>query len=535
MSWTRAIGVGLRAHLARRIRSLSDTDYWAKHAARVQERELRWLIEHAADTEFGRKANFNRLKRLSSADLLDGYRAEVPVQSYMELKPLLERMRCDAEPNVAWPGIVMDWAQTSGTTAGDKYVPISREMLRHNSKAALDVYAHAARFGLSLGDIFAGKALFLGGSTALDENEHGVRTGDLSGVVTRLIRWPITSVWLPGKEIALESDWPTKMDKMARRCMNADVRWISGMPSWSIVLFERMAELARAEGRQVDCLRDLWPNLRVFVHGGVKYGPFERRVREMWSGDLDGPDIPNRLEVYAASEAFVATQDVRGDAGMRLNIDHRIHYEFVPLSEIDDPAPRAFDCASVERGERYVVVMSTCGGLWRYNIGDVVEFDTIPPDGPPRLRIVGRSRLFMNAFGENIIAEHIENAVTDAMATVSARVGEFTAAPVYPAEGRQSGIELAIEWDGPTDPGVLASFAEQFDASIKSQNNDYIAKRSGGLGMGLPTITPLPPGTFHRWMDSRGKLGGQHKCPRCSNDRTILEQVVECASATTAM
>lgn len=531
MAWTRVVGVGLRALLARRIKLLSDTEHWARNSARLQQRELRWLIEHAAETEFGRRANFNRLKRLSDGELPAAYRAEVPVQSYMDLKPLLERMRQRGEPNVAWPGMVMDWAQTSGTTAGDKFVPISREMLSHNRKAAFDVYAHASRFGVSLPDVFAGKALFLGGSTDLEENEHGVRTGDLSGVVTRLIRWPITSVWLPGRDIALESDWPTKIERMARRCMNADVRWISGMPSWSIVLFERMAELARADGRQVRCLRDLWPNLRVFVHGGVKYGPFERRVREMWSGDPDGADIPNRLEVYAASEAFVATQDVRGEPGMRLNIDHRVHYEFVPLSEIDSADPPAFDCAGVERGERYVVVMSTCGGLWRYNIGDVVEFDTIPPDGPVRLRIVGRSRHFMNAFGENIIAEHIENAVTDAAAATGARVGEFTAAPVYPAEGRPSGIELAVEWEGATDPGLLARFAEEFDASIKRQNNDYTAKRSGGLGMGLPTVTALPMGAFHRWLDSRGKLGGQHKCPRCSNDRTIIEQVIGCVAS----
>lgn len=535
MAWTRAIGVGLRAMHASRIKSLSNTAHWSRNASSIQNRELRWLIEHAAETEFGRRFNFDRLKTIASQDLLHAYQSEVPVQSYMDLKPLLERMRQGAEPNVAWPGIVMDWAQTSGTTAGDKYVPISREMLKHNSKAALDVYAHASRFGVALPDIFAGKALFLGGSTDLEENEHGVRTGDLSGVVTRLIRWPITAVWLPGRDIALESDWPTKMDRMARRCMNADVRWISGMPSWSIVLFERMAELARAEGREVRNLRDLWPNLRIFVHGGVKYGPFERRVREMWSGDADGADIPTRLEVYAASEGFVATQDVRGEPGMRLNIDHRIHYEFVPLSEIDAPHPPAFDCASVEKGERYVVVMSTCGGLWRYNIGDVVEFNTIPPDGPPRLRIVGRSRLFMNAFGENIIAEHIENAVTEAVGATGARVGEFTAAPIYPAEGRPSGIELAIEWSGPSEPSIVREFAETFDASIKRQNNDYTAKRSGGLGMGLPTVTPVPMGTFHRWLDSRGKLGGQHKCPRCSNDRTIIEDVLSCAPATSSV
>lgn len=533
MPWTRAIGVGLRTLLDRRIRRLSDTTYWGRNAASIQRDQLKWLLARAQTTEFGKQAGFEKLTKLAPDELTGAYARAIPVQSYLDLKPALERMRQDAAPNLTWPGVVQDWAQTSGTTAGDKYVPISREMLRHNAKAALDVYAHAVRFGLSLPDLFAGRVLFLGGSTDLQTNEHGVRTGDLSGVVTRLIKWPVTAVWLPGKEIALEADWPTKIDRMARRCMNEDVRWISGMPSWSIVLFERMAALARAEGRRVECLRDLWPNLRLFVHGGVKYGPFEKRVRAMWSGDPDGDDIPTRLEVYAASEGFVATQDVRGEPGMRLNLDHRIYYEFVPLSEINSNDPPAFECHQVEPGERYVVVMSTCGGLWRYNIGDVVEFDTIPPAGPPRLRIVGRSRLFMNAFGENIIAEHIENAVTEASEALPVTIGEFTAAPVYPDAGRQAAIELLIEWEGPTNPALIEDFRTRFDESIKRQNNDYTAKRSGDVGMGPPVVTTAPRGTFHRWLESKGKLGGQHKCPRCSNDRAIIEETLACAQAMT--
>lgn len=557
MPWTRGIGHALRIILDRRIRDLSDTKKWGATAGAIQRRELRRLIQRARGTEFGRAAGFDRLLALSDEELLPAYRRAVPIHSYLDLKPMLERMRQDAQPDVTWPGVVMDWAQTSGTTSGDKFVPISRAMLRHNAKAAFDLYAHAHRFDVSLPRIFDGKILFLGGSTDLVGNEHGVRTGDLSGVVTRLIRWPMTDVWLPGKRIALEPDWPTKIDLMARCCLREDVRWISGMPSWSIVLFDRMVELAREEGRAISNLREVWPNLEVFVHGGVKYGPFERRIRAMWSGDPSGDDIPTRLEVYAASEAFVASQDRRGDPGLRLNIDHKVFYEFVPIDESDRPDARAFSCDEVEPGERYVVIMSTCGGLWRYNIGDVVQFDTIPPDGPPRLRIVGRSRLFMNAFGENIIAEHIENAVTSAAAGIESRpsesgaplahglecsrpggelarqasrptwrFGEFTAAPIYPDRDRPASIELLIEWDGPTDHATLTRFAEHFDASIKSQNNDYAAKRSGGVGMALPVVTPVPTGTFHRWLESIGKLGGQHKCPRCANDRSFIDAVL---------
>lgn len=448
------------------------------------------------------------------------------MQTYPDLKPALERMRTGAAPDVLWPGVVRDWAQTSGTTAGDKYVPVSRDLLRHNARAALDMYAHASRFGVSLPGAFAGKMLFLGGSSDLAVNEHGVRTGDLSGIVTRLIRWPMSAVWLPGAEIALEADWPRKIERMAQRCLDEDVRIMSGMPSWALVLFERVLELVRERGRDAACVRDVWPNLRLFVHGGVKYDPFERRVRAVWSGDADGADIPTRLEVYAASEAFIATQDRRGEPGLRLNLDHRVFYEFVPADGAGDPAAPALACDEVQPGERYGVVLSTCAGLWRYDIGDVVEFDTVAPAGPPRLRIVGRSKQFMNAFGENVIAEHVELAVADAVDATGASVGEFTAAPVFPADDRPARVELVIEWAGPDDGAVRASFAAVFDRAVQARSNDYAAKRAGDLGLAPVRLTPVPMGSFHRWLASEGKLGGQHKCPRCAMDRRVADAVL---------
>ena len=534
MAWTRAIGIGLRGMLHRRIASLSDTDRWGRDAGSVQRRQLRWLLERAAGTEFGRAHSFARLGRLGDGEILDAYRAEVPVHSYLDLRPSLERMRTEGSAGVTWPGVVRDWAQTSGTTAGDKFVPVSRDLLRHNMRAALDLYAHAARLGVSLPDVFAGKVLFLGGSTNLSENEHGVRTGDLSGVITRMIRWPMSAVWLPGADIALESDWPRKIDRMAERCLDEDVRWVSGMPSWTIVLFERVLEMARARGRGVSCIREIWPNLRLFVHGGVKYDPFARRVRAMWSGDPEGADIPTRIEVYAASEGFVATQDTADDPGMRLNLDHRVFFEFVPSEQAGAADAPAFACDQVERGQRYVVVLSTCAGLWRYDIGDVVEFDTIPPAGPPRLRIVGRSKHFMNAFGENIIAENVEIGVAEAAAQTRATIGEFTAAPIFPADARPASIELVIEWAGATDPATIERFRDLFDASLRRQSNDYADKRAGGVGMGPVVVTAVAMGTFHRWLQSRGKLGGQHKCPRCAMDRRHVDEILEFAQATPA-
>lgn len=560
-SWTRLVGVGLQARVARRARLLSDADYWQKNTARIQVTQLRKLLAAAGPTWIGRKHGFSRLARLDDGDLLHAYRQTLPVADWYLYKDQFARMREGGEPDVLWPGKVMDFAQTSGTTAGDKFIPVSRAMLRSNYLASIDIFAHLHRFGVSLPDLLTGKSVFMGGSTELAVNQHGIRTGDLSGIVTPLIKWPLSEIYLPGPEIALMSHWPSKIEAMARRCLHEDVRMVSGMPSWGLVLFDRLVQLAREEGRDARTIRDVWPNFTVLVHGGVKFTPFEARVRQMYSGSPDGPDVPCRIELYPASEGFVAIQDTRGQPSLRLNSDIGIFYEFVPLEEINNPSPASFTADAVEKGQRYVVVMTTCAGLFRYILGDVVEFDSIPAspharantlghsgDGPARLRIVGRHRHFINAFGENLIVEHIENAVAAACSSSGLVIGEFTAAPVYPREGCRAGLELAVEIargaesnDAPirTAPAgemtassfgalgpAIRAFRDAFDASLKAQNVDYTTKRTDGVGMAEPTITTLPVGTFHRWMQSRGKLGGQHKCPRCANSREIIDQVV---------
>ena len=551
--WTGLVGTALAARIAHRALRLDDEEHWAAQTRRIQIDQLRQNVRRAARTEFGRERGFARLAAIADeGQFLDAYRAASPLADWYAFKDRLARMREGGEPDLLWPGLVRDFAQTSGTTAGDKYIPISREMMQSNYRASLDIFAHLSRFGLSLPGLLCGKCLFIGGSSAVEENAHGVRTGDLSGLVTSLITWPLSEIYLPGKRIALLSDWTIKIEAMARAIWNHDVRLVSGMPSWGNVLFQRVVEIAREEGLDARCLRDVWPNLRVFVHGGVKYQPFDPRVRTLWSGRPDSDDIPTRFELYPASEGFIAMQDAPnspGEAdksgagvshaspGLRLIPDIGVFYEFVPLSEIDDPDARAFTADEVELGERYVVVMSTCAGLWRYVLGDVVEFDSVPrpgkrgPDvGPARMRIVGRHRHFVNAFGENLIVEHIEHGVAEAARATGLALGEFTAAPVYPGEGRRAGLEVAVEIADPL-PGeaALLAFRDAFDAAVKSINVDYTTKRRDDLGMGPPTLTPLPWGTFHRWLEARGKLGGQHKCPRCANHREILESLVAMA------
>lgn len=539
-AWTSIIGTGLALKLRKRVKLLSDLDHWSKNAQNIQTRQLRTLLTLAQRTEVGREAGFATLLGLSDADLLRDYRKSLPLADYEQYRAQLARTRENAEPDVCWPGVVMDWAQTSGTTGGEKYIPVSKQMMRSNYIAALDIFAHSIRRGLPLKDLFGGKMLFLGGTTQVTTNEHGVRTGDLSGLVTPLIRWPLSQVYTPGKDIALLSDWPTKIQKIAELCIDQDVRFVSGMASWSLLLFERLVQTAsELTGGKAKTLEDIWPNFKMFIHGGVRYPPFDPRVRAAWSGNPN-EDVPYRLEVYPASEGFIAVQDEPNPPGgtpsaLRLHTDIGIYYEFVPAEEIDRPDARTFTVGEVETGQRYVVVMSTCAGLWRYVIGDVVVFDSVPgPNGTggvPRLRIVGRHKHFINAFGENLIVEQVENAVVSARDQTGLEVGEFTASPVYPSETSRGGLELVIEVADRS--ASVERFGKCFDDALKSQNVDYTTKRGESLGMIEPRITPVRMGMFSEWMESRGKLGGQNKVPRCANHRDFVNGLREMAGLNT--
>ncbi|MEO0716440.1 MAG: GH3 auxin-responsive promoter family protein, partial [Planctomycetota bacterium] len=525
-----AVGASLRLSLAARIRLLGNERHWAANTAGLQLSQLRQNLTRAKSTEFGKRHDFAKLIELDNTELLDAYRKALPPRDWYAFADDIKRMREGGEPDILWPGKVRDFAQTSGTTAGDKFIPVTQDMLASNRRAALDIFAHLHRFGVSLPKLTSGKLLFLGGCSDIEESSVGTRTADLSGLVAPLIRWPLSEVYSPGPDIALLDHWPTKIEAMAKRCIDQDIRFVSGMPSWTTVLFQRIIELAGERGQAATCVKDVWPNLTALIHGGVNYAPFAPRIARLWSGDAS-TDIPHRHELYPASEGFIALQDRAGDPGLRLLADIGNFYEFIPLEQIDDDNPPAFTPDQCEPGQRYVVCMTTCAGLYRYIIGDVVEFDTRPAPlrtkptaehGPARLRIVGRHRHFINAFGENLIVEHIERAVAHAASAADIEVGEFTAAPVYPSETNRAGLELAIEVPPSADPRALEHFAEAFDARLKAENVDYTTKRTDSLGMAPPTLTPLPPGTFHRWLDSMGKLGGQHKCPRCANHREII-------------
>lgn len=531
--WTSLIGAALGLAQSRRRTRLRDARFWRERTGAIQRDQLRSLLRAAASTEIGRQRGFARIAACPDAEIAAAFASASPTTEYEDIRATMVRMREGAEPDVAWPGIVRDWAQTSGTTGGQKYIPVSRQMLRSNNRAALDIFAHAATMGTPLPRVFGGKVVFLGGSTNLTVSDKGIRTGDLSAIVTPLIRWPLSEVYSPGPDIALVEHWPSKIEAIVERTIDQDVRGISGMASWSLVLMEKVLAKARARDASIRCLRDVWPNFTLFIHGGVRYAPFDRRVREAWSGTPDG-DIPHRFEVYPASEGFIAMQDTAGDPGLRLSTDIGLYFEFIPIQDIGSPTARALPVDAVEPGVRYVVCMTTCAGLWRYIIGDVVEFDAVPRpglgdrSGPARLRIVGRHKHFVNAFGENLIVEEIEKAAVAAAERTGITLGEFTAAPIYPEAGRRAGLELVLEWSDSRD---TTAFASAFDATLRAINVDYDTKRTGDLGMAPATATPVPMGAFHQWMASRGRLGGQNKCPRCANHREYVDGVVTIALA----
>ncbi len=535
-SWTTLVGAAIHARVALRQKKLADRDWWKENTWRVQSSQLRSLITQAQHTRFGQGRGFAAIAAIEDPiEMINAYQSSTPIADWYAFADDIAGMREHGHPDILWPGRVDRFAQTSGTTAGDKFIPVSDEMMKSNYLASLDIFAHLLNRGVPPERYMGGRCLFLGGSTELDINEHGIATGDLSGLVTPMIRWPISAIYSPGPQIALMDHWPDKIEAMAQLAVDQDIRFISGMPSWALVLIDRVIEIANERGAHATCARDVWPNLEVFVHGGVNFAPFVTRMSRAFSGD-QSIDFPCRHELYPASEGFIAMQDEINDGSMRLLSDNGTFYEFVPLEQIDDDHPEVFTCWQVEQGQKYVVVMSTNAGLWRYIIGDVVVFDEIPAgpngggDGPARLRIVGRHRHFINAFGENIIVEHIERAVQAAIESTGATTGEFTAAPVYPSQTTRAGLELVIEMKQPLCGQALSGFRDVFDQSIKVENVDYTTKRSDDVGMQPPTITQVPLGTFHRWLDAKGKLGGQHKCPRCANHRQTLEEILSAAS-----
>lgn len=476
----------------------------SRRAADVQERTLLRMVSRARETVFGQRYGFAQIR--SVAD----YQARVPIGTYLDFDPLLERAAAWAE-DVTWPGRARFWVKTSGTTAGDKHIPVTPEAFASHRKGGWDAFLLAAeRVGAA--DLLAGPMLFLGGSTTLAAYGKDCLLGDLSGLVVRRLPPVIRSRYSPGPDLAAIGDWEQRIAAIARLAARQDLRLLSGMPSWVTILFDRVAAARRESGRAVRDMGECWPNLRVFIHGGVAFDPY-RPVFEEWVGRP-----LSRIEVYPASEGFVAVQtEPRG--GLSLMLDYGIFYEFVPVEDLGTSSPRRHTAADVEIGRNYALALSSPAGLWSYLLGDTVRF--VARD-PLRLVIIGRTRHFVNAFGENVIVEEVERALIEACRATRAEVVEFTVAPRYPTQAEaRGGHDWTIEFR--RQPNDLGTFGAALDRRLQELNADYHTKRRGGVGMLPPRIIPVSAGTFYRWMRQQGKLGDQHKVPRVMNDRLVAD------------
>ena len=491
---------------ARRRRSLERA--WSRPAG-VQEERLLRLITVARDTEFGLAHGFSGIRSVAE------YQERVPLRDYLAFQPLWERAVWGVR-DVTWPGEVRHWVKTSGTTAGDKLIPVTREALAAHRRGGWDALLLASeRVGAER--LLGGPMLFLGGTTTLKPLGARSVVGDLSGLTVRRLPPGLRERYAPGPAAAIP-DWETRVEAVARQVAWQDVRLLAGMPSWMLVLFERVARVREKAGRPVRDMRQCWPELRLFIHGGVSFGPYASVLAEWLGRPLE------RLEVYPASEGWVAMQtESRG--GLTLTLDHDVFYEFVPVEDLGSERPRRHTVADVELGRPYAVALSTPGGLWSYLLGDTVRFTA---RDPLRLRIIGRTRHFVNAFGENVIVEEVERAITTACHRTEAEVAEFTVAPRYPsAEEPRGSHEWLVEFRVP--PREPEEFARVLDETLAALNTDYRTKRWHDVGMVAPRIVALTPGTFHRWMQGVGKLGDQHKVPRVSNGRELAEALLAAA------
>ena len=484
---------------------LRKLDLYATEAEALQRDVLRRLLQKAAQTEWGKAHGYG--KELSYED----FARQTPLNTYEELKGYIDRMR-HGEKDVLWPGRVKWYAKSSGTTNDkSKFIPVSADNLHDTHYAGgKDAVVWYLRNNPT-SRIFDGKALILGGSHAPNYNLPGSLVGDLSAILIENINPLVNMVRVPKKATALLSDFEIKRERIAREAMKQNVTNLSGVPSWMLSVLNKVMELS---GKQH--LDEVWPNLEVFFHGGVAFTPYRGQYERL---------IPSQgmhyMETYNASEGFFGLQDDPSDPAMSLMIDYGVFYEFIPMDEFDKEQPTAVPLWGVETGRNYAMVISTSSGLWRYVIGDMIRFTSC---NPYKFIITGRTKSFINAFGEELIVDNAEKGLAEACQQTGAEVLEYTAAPVFMDDKGKCRHQWIVEFS--REPSDIEAFARILDESLQQINSDYEAKRYKDITLQRLELIKARPGVFNDWLKQKGKLGGQHKVPRLCNNRDIIEQVL---------
>ena len=472
----------------------------------LQHAVLHHLLEKGAYTEYGR----NHL--LSAKNSYEDFAKNVPVNTYEELKRDIDRMR-HGEADVLWPGLVKWYAKSSGTTNDkSKFIPVSDEGLHHiHYQGGKDVVALYLRNHPD-SRLFDGKSLILGGSHSPNYNVAGSLVGDLSAILIENINPLVNLIRVPRKRTALLSDFEVKRDRIAQECLHQNVTNISGVPSWMLSVLVRVMELSGKKH-----LEEVWPNLEVFFHGGIAFTPYRSQYEKLITSSK-----MHYMETYNASEGFFGIQDDPDDRSMLLMLDYGVFYEFIPVEEVGKPDATVVPLEGVEVGRNYAMVITTSCGLWRYMIGDTVEFTS---KRPYKFIITGRTKYFINAFGEELIMDNAEKGLAYACEKTGAQVLEYTAAPVYMDQNAKCRHQWLIEFS--KEPDSLQRFADALDEKLQEINSDYEAKRSHNVTLQHLEVVKARTGLFNDWLKQKGRLGGQHKVPRLSNSRKNMDELLE--------
>ena len=487
---------------------IHDIELFLKYPMEVQTELLDSLIRKGSNTEYGRYYGFNGIHNYEQ------FKNTVPIVAYEDLFPYVERLM-HGEQNILWPSEIKWFAKSSGTTnARSKFIPVSAEALEDchykGGKDMLSIYVN----NYPESKMFAGKNLVIGGSQQVNQFDKNAKSyyGDVSAILLKNLPLWAQFVRTPSLEIALMDEWEEKIEKMALTTAEEDVTSISGVPTWTIVLIERILAL---KGKS--SILEVWPNLEVFVHGAVAFTPYKKVFQKL----IPSSDM-RYMETYNASEGFFGIQDQSNSSDLLLMLDYGIFYEFIPMEEFDSEHPKTLSLEQVEVGKNYAVVITTNAGLWRYKIGDTVRFTSV---NPFRIRISGRTKHFINAFGEELIIENAEEAMSYACEKTGAELENYTAGPRYIDQGQKGGHEWIIEFI--EQPDSLDRFCVLLDEKLREINSDYDAKRHKSIALESPLIHAVEHGTFHHWMKKRGKLGGQNKVPRLANNRQYLDELLE--------
>jgi len=487
------------------VKRMHQIELFMKYPHEVQEECFESLIQSGRDTEFGTRHGYRDIRNY------EDYIARVPVQTYDSLKPWIERTR-KGEQHLLWPTEVKWFAKSSGTTNDkSKLIPITDESLKDcHYKAGKDMitlYCH----NYPDHKLFTGKNLALGGSHHTDEfDNYESYQGDVSAIVIQNLPLWADLFRAPNVDIALMSEWNEKLQKIAETTRDENVVSLAGVPSWMLVVLRKVLELSNR-----NLIHEVWPNLEVYFHGGVNLNPYRPQLNELLGKNV------NYLELYNASEGFFGMQDQKSSNELLLMLDYGIFYEFIPQAEWNNPEPKTIQLHEVQTGQSYAMLITTAGGLWRYSIGDTIEFTSTLPY---RFRITGRTKSFINVFGEELMEGNAERALQIACEKTLAVVNEYTAAPRFTSDKKRACHEWAIEFA--KAPKNADYFAEVLDNTLKTLNSDYEAKRYGNHILLPLQVTSVPAGTFNAWLTGKGKLGGQNKVPRLSNERKVLDEIL---------